>query len=235
MISWIRPSAPSAELTEVIAPKAWPSGTIIRNRKRMNAIRFATVMVPLATRNPPTPSTTRNDTCMAIPAIGTTSAEIFATWMPIFHAPTASSSTAAISRSVAFEARTVRTALMARSTLAARSPTFTCAARLATRIRCESRVTVTTDAAITSTVSPSSTGSITSIAISAPRKVSDPPIASTSPWVSTARSRVVSEPTRETRSPVRRVSNSLIGRRSIRPISLRRLESTTPSPVRCSR
>ena len=201
----------------------------------MNAIRSAIVMVPLATRKPPTPSTTRNDTCMAMPAIGTTRAEILATWMPIRQAPLASSSTAAISRSVAFEARTVRTALMARSTLAARSPTLACAARLAARMRCDSSVTVTTDTAITSTVRPSSTGSITSMAMSAPTNVSEPPIASTKPWVSTARSSVVSDPTRETRSPVRRVSNSLIGRRSIRPISLRRLESTTPSPVRCSR
>ena len=45
----------------------------------MNAIRFAIVMVPLATRKPPTPRTTRKDTCMAMPAIGTTRAEIFAT------------------------------------------------------------------------------------------------------------------------------------------------------------
>ena len=52
--------------------------------------------------------------------------------------------------------------------------------------------------------------------MSAPTKMSEPPIASTRPWVSTARSSVVSEPTRETRSPVRRASNSRIGRRSMR-------------------
>ena len=103
MISWMRPSAPSAEFTAVTAPNAWPSGRIIMNRNRMNATRFATVMAPLATRKPPTPSTTRNDTCIAMPATGTTSAEIFATWMPIFQAPVASLSIAAISRSVAFD------------------------------------------------------------------------------------------------------------------------------------
>ncbi len=172
---------------------------------------------------------------MAMPAIGTTRALILATLMPMRQAPRASSSMTATSRSVALAARTVRMALMARSTLAARSPTFTWAAVLAVRIRRDNRVTVTTDTAITSTVRPSSTGSMMSIATSAPMKVSDPPIASTRPWVSTARSRVVSLPTRETRSPVRRTSNSLIGKRSRRPTSLRRLESTTPSPVRWSR
>ncbi len=201
----------------------------------MNVTRFATVIAPLATRKPPTPSTTRNDTCIAIPATGTTRAEIFATWIPIFQAPTASASMAAISRSVAFAARMVRTELIARSTAAARSPTLVCARWLATRMRPDSPTTTMIDTAMTSTVSPRSTGSMIAIATSAPRKVSAPPIASTSPWVSTARSSVVSEPTRETRSPVRRVSNSLIGRRSIRPTSLRRDESTTPSPVRWSR
>ena len=97
----MRPSAPSARFTEVIAPNAWPSGRIIMNRKRMNATRFATVMAPDATRNPPTPSTTRNDTCIAMPAIGTMSAEIFATFTPICQAPSASASTSRISRSVA--------------------------------------------------------------------------------------------------------------------------------------
>ena len=90
MISWMRPSAPSAWFTELIAPNAWPSGMIIMNRNRMNATRFAIVIAPLATRNPPTPSTTRNETCIAIPAIGTTSDEIFATRMPACHAPSAS-------------------------------------------------------------------------------------------------------------------------------------------------
>ena len=76
----------------------------------MNATRFAIVIAPLATRKPPTPSTTRNDTCSAMPAIGTTRAEIFATLMPAAQAPLASASTVAISRSVAFAARTVRMA-----------------------------------------------------------------------------------------------------------------------------
>jgi hypothetical protein len=124
MISWMRPSAPRAWLVALMAPKACPSGMIIMKRNRMKATRLATVMAPEATRKPPTPSTTRNDTCMATPATGTTRAEILATSMPMSKAPLASFSTLAISRSVALEARTVRTELMARSTAAARSPTL---------------------------------------------------------------------------------------------------------------
>ena len=88
----MRPSAPSAWFTEVMAPNACPSGMIIRNRNRMNATRSATVIAPLATRKPPTPSTTRNDTFMAMPATGTMRAEIFATWTPARQAPSASAS-----------------------------------------------------------------------------------------------------------------------------------------------
>jgi hypothetical protein len=82
MISWMRPSAPSAWFTEVTAPNAWPSGMIIMNRNRMKARARRSSMSPAATRKPPTPSTVRNETCMAMPAIGTTSAEILATRMP---------------------------------------------------------------------------------------------------------------------------------------------------------
>ena len=89
--------------------------------------------------------------------------------------------------------------------------------------------------AITPTTMSSSTQSMNAIATTAPMKVSAPPIASTSPCVSTARSSVASAPTRDTRSPVRRASNSGIGRRSIRAMSARRVDSTTDSPIRCSR
>ena len=172
---------------------------------------------------------------MAIPATGTTRAEILATRIPICQAPTAATSTSATSRSVAFAARTVRTELMARSTAAASSPTFACALRLATRIRRDSTVTTVTAMITTMSVNPSRIGSMMIMAMSAPMNVSDPPIASTSPCVNTARRSVVSLPTRETRSPVRRVSNSAMGSRSMRETSWRRDESTTPSPVRWSR
>ncbi len=46
----MRPSAPSAWFTELMAPNAWPSGMIIMNRNRMNDTRLATVIAPDATR-----------------------------------------------------------------------------------------------------------------------------------------------------------------------------------------
>ncbi len=65
---------------------------------------------------------------------------------------------------------------------------------------------------------------MSAIATRAPTKTRLFPTASARPWVRTAYSSVVSVPTRETRSPVRRASNSLIGRCRMRPISLRRDE-----------
>ena len=50
MTSWMRPSAPSAWLTEVIAPKVEPSGAISRKRNMMNVTRLAIVIAPEATR-----------------------------------------------------------------------------------------------------------------------------------------------------------------------------------------
>ena len=78
----MRPSAPSAWLTDVIAPKNEPSGAISMNRNMMNVTRLAIVIAPEATRKPPTPSTTSSDTCSAMPAIGTMSAETFAIRTP---------------------------------------------------------------------------------------------------------------------------------------------------------
>ena len=116
-----------------------------------------------------------------MPAIGTMSAEIFATFTPISHAPSASVSTVRISRSVAPAARIVRTALIARSTEDATSPTFSCAWCDASRTRRDRSVTVVIAIAMTITVSPSSTASRTSIAMSAPMNVTAPPTASTRP------------------------------------------------------
>jgi hypothetical protein len=78
-------------------------------------------------------------------------------------------------------------------------------------------------------------GSITIIAVPAPTTMSRPVTVSSSPEVTTARSRVVSAPTRESRSPVRRRSYSAIGSRSRWETNWRRAVSTTPSAVRCSR
>ena len=89
----------------------------------MNDTSWAIVIASLATRNPPTPRTTKNDTCIAMLEMGTTNAEILATWRPASHALVASVSTDLISRLIAFAARTVRTAEIERSTEAVKSPT----------------------------------------------------------------------------------------------------------------
>jgi hypothetical protein len=81
-ISWILPSAPSAWLTADIAPMICASGITSRNRNMRNPTSAAIERSPAATRAPPTPSTTRNATCSATPAIGTTSADTRATRMP---------------------------------------------------------------------------------------------------------------------------------------------------------
>jgi hypothetical protein len=69
-------------LTDVIAPNVDPRGAISMNRNMMNVTSDAIVIAPEATRNPPTPSTTSSETCSAIPATGTTSAETFAIRTP---------------------------------------------------------------------------------------------------------------------------------------------------------
>ncbi len=143
--------------------------------------------------------------------------------------------TAAISRSVAPAARIVRIDPTARSTPDDSSPTFCCWSAEAARIRVLSRTTTAREAPTTTTMSASSRGSMKAIAMTAPTRMRALPTASANPWVSTAYSNVVSVPTRETRSPVRRASNSLIGRRRMRAMSRRRLENTTAVPVRCSR
>ena len=79
----MRPSAPSAWFTEVIAPKVEPSGATSMNRNMMKVTSEAIVIAPDATRKPPTPSTTSSETCSAMPATGTTSAETFAMRTPM--------------------------------------------------------------------------------------------------------------------------------------------------------
>ena len=195
----------------------------------------ATVMTPLATRKPPTPRTTKNETCMAMEEMGTTKAEMRATLSPAFQASRASASTVSISRLTAFAARTVRTAEMLRSTAAVRSPTRSCATREYLRMRLDRTMTMIMEATTTLDVNPKRIASMKSMAMMAPTKVTEPPMASTNPCVRTARNIVESAPTRETRSPVRRASNSLMGRLRSRETRCRRDDRTTDSPVRCNK
>ena len=70
-------------MTEVIAPKVDASGITSMKRNMMKVTREAIVIVPSATRNPPTPRTTSSDSCSAMPATGTTSEEILAMRTPM--------------------------------------------------------------------------------------------------------------------------------------------------------
>ena len=172
---------------------------------------------------------------MARPLTGHRIAPRRAISTPRSYADSASASSRSLSRSVAPVARTVRIAESARSTPAATRPTASCEARVSVWIRALAITTLTTATAITVTVIPSRAGSISAIATSEPTKTNAPPSASTSPPVRTERSIVVSEPTRDTRSPVRRTSYSRTGSRSRCRTSLRRALRTTPSAVRSRR
>lgn len=79
----MRPSAPSAWFTEVIAPKVVASGITSRNRNMMNEMSEAIVIAPAATRKPPTPRTTSSESCRAMPETGTTRDEILAMRTPM--------------------------------------------------------------------------------------------------------------------------------------------------------
>ena len=80
------------------------------------------MVVPAATWKPPTPITTRNARFSVRLATGTTGAEALATPSPALHASFATPTTASVSRSVAPEARMVRTAPIDRSTSAVSRP-----------------------------------------------------------------------------------------------------------------
>ena len=152
----------------------------------------------------------------ASPPMGVTAALMRAIFTPCSYACFASSTICSVSRVSARDARIVRTALKARSTDDDISPTRCCALVVALRILRALKPIDATAIEIISKVSSKRIGSMIAMATTEPTKIKTPPAASTNPWVSTARKRVVSEPTRETRSPVRRRSYSTIGRRSMR-------------------
>jgi hypothetical protein len=129
----------------------------------------------------------------------------------------------------------VRTADSARSTAADIAPTSSCAWRDRARTRRDTVATTAMPRATASTVTSSSQPSTSAIATRAPTATTAEPAISTTPPVTVARSSVVSEPTRDIRSPVRRRSYSATGRRSRRSVSVRRVVRTTPSAVRWNR
>ena len=129
----------------------------------------------------------------------------------------------------------VRAAVIDRSTAAVSSPIRSCACFDAGRTR-RARIAATPiPAEMPTTVTASSSGSIRIMPTTAPTTITAPVTSSNSPDVTTARSRVLSEPTRDSRSPVRRRSYSVIGNRSRCAANRRRDVSTIPSAVRDSR
>src|SRR3954453_9360582 len=156
-----------------------------------------------------------------------------ATWPPAGEAWPAVSPTAAVSRVVAPLARMVRTADSARSSAAVMAPTASCACRDSRRTPRETLIATVIPMPTATTVTSRSQTSTSTMAIRAPTAMTTDPAISTTPDVTVARSSVVSAPTRDIRSPVRRRSYSATGSRSSRSASLLRVLRTTPSAVFC--
>jgi hypothetical protein len=166
---------------------------------------------------------------------GPISARSRATRMPASYACVALRVTVSASRCSAPLARMVRAAETARSTAEVISPSRAWVSSDSPRTRRETEMATAIPTASPHRATPSSSGSSTAMATVAPATMTVPVTISKSPDVTTARSRVVSAPTRESRSPVRRVSYSVIGRRNRCRASRRRVVSTSPSAVRCNR
>ena len=113
-------------------------------------------------------------------------------------------------------ARMVRAAEMARSTAEVISPirSWACSEPAPRTRRAKVTAKRQPQCRPRAAVTPNSSGSSSTIATPAPTTITAPVTVSKSPEVTTARSRVVSAPTRDSRSPVRRRSYSAIGSRS---------------------
>jgi hypothetical protein len=202
----------------------------------MKATRSPTLIEPAATRAPPNPMTTRKTPWTAVPPIGPMSACNRAIRMPAAYAWCAAAPTPAVSRSWALLARMVRAAVIARSTADVISPMRAWASFDAGRIRRrENSMTKARIPATPAAVTTNSTASIRIMPAAAPTTITTPVTVSNKPEVTTARSSVVSAPTRDSRSPVRRWSYSVMGSRNRWLARRRRAERTRPSAVRDSR
>jgi hypothetical protein len=114
------------------------------------------------------------------------------------------------------------------------SPTASCERSVARAIFGITSAAAPPTSATTPSVTPSSTTSRNAIITIAAPKATAPVAAETTAWVLTARSSVVSEVTRDIRSPGGIRSHSAIRRRSNRPTRVRRAARTTDSAVRSS-
>lgn len=193
-----------------------------------------TGIAPDATRAPPTPSTARNANWTASPSAEPAAASHFALVTPCRHARSDAASNRATSRSSAPDAFTVRNAPKDRSNATDRSPTASCDRSVARAILGITSATAPPTSTTTPSVTPSRTTSNTAINTIAATNATAPPAAATTAWVLTARSSVVSEITRDIRSPGGTRSHSPSRSRSSRPTNVRRAVSTTDSAVRSS-
>jgi hypothetical protein len=197
-------------------------------------MRVDTGISPDATRAPPTASTARKASWTASSSAEPATASHFALFTPCRHARRAAASTRALSRSSAPDAFTVRNAPRDRSSAPETSPTASCARSVACAIFGITSPTAPPTSTTTRSVTPSSTTSRYAIITMAATKATAPVAAETTAWVLTARSSVVSEVTRDIRSPGGVRSHSAIRSRSSRPTRVRRAARTTDSAVRSS-
>jgi hypothetical protein len=158
----------------------------------------------------------------------------FALFTPCRHARRAAFSAPAVSRSSAPDAFTVRNAPKARSSMEEISPTASCERSVACPIRGISRATAPPASTTTPSVTASSTPSKAAMITIAATRATAPVAAETTARVVTARNSVVSEVTRDIRSPGGIRSTSASRSRSSRPMRVRRAARTTDSAVRSS-
>jgi hypothetical protein len=166
--SRIRTTAASPACSCVAPVTREVTGSVSSNRYSRNAISEDTGNAPLATRRPPMPRTARNEIWTASPAEASMRAVQPAPSTPRRHARRAASPTAAISRSSAPLALTVRNAPSVRSSTEPIRPTAAWFRSLARRIRGTTTSTATPFTARTARVTSSSTASSMAISTTEP-------------------------------------------------------------------
>ncbi len=199
-----------------------------------NATRVPTLIAPEVTRAPPTARMARNAHWIERPAVFPAIACHFAAPMSARHAPRAAAWMRSPSRRSAPDALIVRNAPSIRSSAAPIAPTESCACRAARPILGTTTPITSAVRLNKATVTPSSTTSIRPIRTSVATRVTLPVTTPTTEPVVTSRSNVVSEVTRDIKSPGSVRSRPPIVSPSRRSTSRCRAASTTDSAVRRS-
>ena len=190
------------------------------------------VMLPEATRSPPTLSTAMNATWIARPAVLPAMELHVAACTLARHASVAAASSRSPSRSSAPDALTVRNAPNMRSSAAPITPTDSCARFDARLMRGTTTPMTTTASPSAARVTASMTGSSSAISTMVAPSVRKPVIPPTRVPMVTSRSSVVSAVTLDMRSPGSCRSTADSRSRSSRASRPRRASRTTDSAVR---